>query len=139
MVLDTYPLVIFFKNETGAEDIQKILRKIEKGRIDAFISTLTISEIYYILARYMNTEFATTVLKYIRINLKRTPVNDKIAEKGGQYKFQYVKTKGMPLADAIIAATAFEEKAVLISGEEHFKKIHEIETKSPKEFLQRFR
>ena len=84
----------------------------------------------------MNTEFATTVLKYIRINIKRTPVTDKIAEKGGQYKFKYTRNEGMPLADAIIAATAHEEKAVLISDEKHFKKIEEIEAKSPKEFLQ---
>lgn len=96
------------------------------------------SEIFYILARYVNMEFATTVLKYIRINLKRTLVTDKIAEKGGQYKFKYAGNKGMPLADAIIAATAFEEKAVLISGEKHFKKIEEIEAKSPKEVLQCF-
>ncbi|MCK4425005.1 PIN domain-containing protein [Candidatus Bathyarchaeota archaeon] len=138
VVLDTYPLIIFFKNEAGAEDIQEILYKIEKREIDASISTLTLSEIFYILARYVNMEFATTVLKYIRINLKRTPVTDKIAEKGGQYKFKYAGNKGMPLADAIIAATAFEEKAVLISGEKHFKKIEEIEAKSPKEVLQRF-
>jgi len=97
---------------------------------------MTLSEIFYILARYMNTEFANTVLKYIRINLKRTPVTDKIAEKGGQLKFQYA-SNGMPLADAIIAATAQEEKAVLISGEKHFKKIKEIEAQTPKEFLQR--
>lgn len=86
----------------------------------------------------MNTEFATTVLKYVRLNLKRTPVTDNIAEKGGLYKFKYTGNKGMPLADAIIAATAHEEKAVLISDEKHFQKIEEIEVKSPKEFLQRF-
>ncbi len=87
----------------------------------------------------MNTEFATTVLKYIKTNLKRTPVTDKIAEKGGEYKFKHKGNKGMPLADAIIAATASEEKAILISGEKHFKKIEEIEAKSPKEFLQVFK
>lgn len=112
--------------------------KIEKREVDASISTLTLSEIFYILARYVNAGFATTILKYVRINLKRTSVTDKIAEKGGQYKFKYAGNKGMPLADAIIAATAFEEKAVLISGEKHFKKIEEIEVKTPREFLQRF-
>ncbi len=84
----------------------------------------------------MNIEFANTVLKYIRINLKRTPVTDRIAEKGVQYKFKYTRNKSMPLADAISAATAHEEKAILISGEKHFKKIREIEAKSPKELLQ---
>jgi len=86
----------------------------------------------------VNTEFATTILKYIRFNLERTPVTDNIAEKGGQYKLKYTRNKGMPLADAIIAATAHEEKATLISDEKHFKKIEEIEAKTPKEFLQSF-
>jgi len=135
VVLDTYPLIVFFKNELGAEDVQRILYKIEKREIDGLISSLTLSEIFYILARYMNIEFATTVLKYIKINLKRASVSDRIAEKGGEFKFKYAKDKGLPLADAIIAATAFEEKATLISGEEHFKKIEEIKVKTPQEFL----
>jgi predicted nucleic acid-binding protein len=114
---------------------QKILAKIEKGEINAFISTLTLAEIFYILFRYATVEFATVVLKYIKVNLKRAPVTDSIAEKGGEYKWKYAGNGGMPLADAIIAATAFEEKAVLITDEEHFKKIKEIETKTPKKFL----
>lgn len=135
VVLDTYPLIVFFKNEPGAEDVQTILYKIEKREIDGLISSLTLSEIFYILARYMNVEFATTVLKYIKINLKRASVSDKIAEKGGEFKFKHTKDKGLPLADAIIAATAFKEKATLISGEKHFKKIEEIKVKTPQEFL----
>jgi len=43
----------------------------------------------------------------------------------------------LPLADAIIAATAFKEEARLISGKEHFKRIEEIKVKTPQEFLAR--
>jgi len=136
VVLDTYPLIAFFKDEPGAEDVQGILYKIEKGEIDGLVSSLTLSEIFYILARYMNVEFATPVLKYIKINLERISVSDEIAEKGGEFKFKCAKDKGLPLADAIIAATAFKEKATLISGEEHFKRIEEIKVKTPQEFLQ---
>jgi len=135
IVIDTYPLVAFFKNESGADDVQKILAKIERKEVNAFISTLTLAEIFYILSRYATVEFAATVLKYVKINLKRAPVTDSIAEKGGEYKWKYAKNRGMPLADAIIAATAFKEKAVLITDEEHFKEIKEIDTKTPKEFL----
>ncbi|KPV64723.1 MAG: tRNA(fMet)-specific endonuclease VapC [Candidatus Bathyarchaeota archaeon BA2] len=135
VVLDTYPLIVLLKNEPGAEDVQRILYKIERREIDGLISSLTLSEIFYILARYMNTEFAATVLKYIKINLDWASVSDEIAEKGGEFKFKYTKDKGLPLADAIIAATAFKEKATLISGEEHFKKIEEIKVKTPQEFL----
>jgi len=137
VVLDTHPLIVFLKDEPGAEDVQRILHKIEKREIDGLVSSLTLSEIFYILARYMNVDLATTVLKYIKINLERASVSDEIAEKGGEFKFKYTKDKGLPLADAIIAATAFKEKAMLISGEEHFKKIEEIKVKTPQEFLAR--
>jgi len=130
-VLDTHPLIVFFKDEKGAEDVKRILDGVEMGEIEGLVSTLTLSEIFYILARYRDVDFAKTVLKYIEVNLRSAAVSEGIAEKGGEFKFTY--TGGLPLADAIIAATAFEEKAVLVSGEEHFRRIKEIEVKSPED------
>ena len=128
-VLDTYPLMIFFKGEKGAEDVQKVLDRVERGEIEGLVSTLTLSEVFYILARFRGVDFAETVLKYIEVNLRRIAVSEGIARKGGEFKFRY--GRGLPLADAIIAATAAEEKAALISGEEHFGGMKEIEVKSP--------
>jgi predicted nucleic acid-binding protein len=128
-VLDTYPLMIFFKGEKGAEDVQRILGKVEKGEIEGLVSTLTLSEVFYILARFRGVDFAETVVKYIEVNLRSIAVSEGIAKRGGEFKFRY--GGGLPLADAIIAATAFEEKAVLISGEKHFGRVKGIEVKSP--------
>lgn len=127
-VLDTYPLMIFFKGEKGAEDVQRILDRVERGEIEGLVSTLTLSEVY-ILARFRGVDFAETVVKYIELNLRSIAVSEGIAKRGGEFKFRY--GGGLPLADAIIAATAFEEKAVLISGEKHFGRVKEIEAKSP--------
>ena len=132
-VLDTYPLMIFFKDEKGAEDVQRVLDKVERGEVEGLVSTLTLSEVFYILARFRGVDFAETVLKYIEVNLRRIAVSKGIARRGGEFKFRY--GRGLPLADAIIAATASEEKAVLISGEEHFGRVKEIEVKSPGEFF----
>lgn len=134
-VLDTHPLIIFFKDERGAEDVQRILEKVGRGEIEGLVSTLTLSEIFYILARYRDVDFAKTVLKYIEVNLRSAAVSGDIAKKGGEFKFTYAG--GLPLADAIIAATAFEEKAVLVSGEEHFRRIKEIEVKPPRDLAQK--
>ena len=134
-VLDTHPLIIFFKDERGAEDVQRILEKVGRGEIEGLVSTLTLSEIFYILARYRDVDFAKTVLKYIEVNLRCAAVSGDIAKKGGEFKFTYAG--GLSLADAIIAATAFEEKAVLVSGEEHFRRIKEIEVKPPRDLAQK--
>lgn len=133
VVLDTYPLMIFFKDEKGAEDVQRVLGKVERGEIEGLVSTLTLSEVFYILARFRGVDFAETVLKYIGVNLRRIAISEGIAKRGGEFKFRY--GRGLPLADAIIAATAAEEKAVLISGEEHFGRVKEIEVKSPGNIL----
>lgn len=133
-VLDTYPLIKFFKDELGAGEIQKVLEKMERGELEGLISTVTLSEVFYILAMYKSIKFAETAIKYIKLNLKGIGVSEQIALKGGEYKLKYAKGN-MPLADAIIAATAFQEGATLISNEEHFRKIKDLSFKTPKEIL----
>ncbi len=130
LLLDTYALVGFFKDEKFAPEVKDILRSAEESKANIFISALTISELFYILARFRNADFARTVIKYIKIaNIKIIPVCMEIAETAGEFKFNYSRgsPKGLPIADAIIAATAMKKKAVLLSSSEHFAKIKEIE------------
>ena len=139
VVLDTLPLIEFFKDEENANKVETILKKIEDEKIEACISSLTISELYYILAHFKNDKFAEKILRYIEIsNINVVPVNKSIAEKGGEFKYKYshdrVK-KGLPLADCIIAATSWIERAILISSDdEHFKRIREIKYINTKDF-----
>jgi len=45
----------------------------------------------------------------------------------GEFKLKYSKANDpLPIADAIIAATAFVEKVPVLGEDEHFKKIREI-------------
>lgn len=133
LLLDTYALVGFFKDESFASKVKGILESAEEGKAKVSISALTISELFYILSRFKDTDFAKTVLKYIKIsNIKIVPVSEEIAEMGGEFKFNYSKgvPKGLPIADAIIAATAWKEKAVIVSLSEHFEKIKEIKVEN---------
>lgn len=139
VLLDTFPILKFFKNEKGAKEVEQILNKIEKREIKGFISSITISELFYILSRFKNEKFARGVINHIRIsNLKIISLDDKIAEVGGKFKFKYSgkgKKKGLPMADAIIAATSFVNDLILICDEEYYFKIKEIKVKKPKEFV----
>jgi predicted nucleic acid-binding protein len=139
IILDTFPILKFFKNEKGAEEVEKILNKIERKEIKGFISSITISELFYILSRFKSEKFAKGVINHIRIsNLKIISLDYKIAEIGGKFKFKYSgkgKKKGLPMADAIIAATSYVNDLVLICDEEDYFKIKEIKVKKPKEFL----
>jgi len=138
VLLDTFPLVKFFKDESGSKDVEIILDKIEKKKIKGFISTITISELFYIFARYKSEDFAKAIIKHIRTsNLKIINLDDKIAEIAGEFKFKYTKgeKKGLPISDALIAATAFINNIILICDEEDYFKIKEIKIETPSQFV----
>src|SRR3989338_6315016 len=127
LFFDTRPFAVFFKKEAGYEKIKSILKDIENNTEEAFISAVTITELFYIFSRYTSTDFARIILDYIRSsNFSIIPVTDDIAELAGQLKFQHsgkdIK-KGMPLADCIIAAAALKTKSTLLTDDGHFKKV----------------
>ncbi|MEM3018138.1 MAG: PIN domain-containing protein, partial [Candidatus Bathyarchaeia archaeon] len=47
MLLDTKPLIKLFAREEGWEHVQKILSQIEVGGVEAAVSVVTLTEIYY--------------------------------------------------------------------------------------------
>lgn len=126
LILDTLPLVNFFKGES--EIVKRIFLDAEEGNEEVGISVVTISELFYILACEKGMDFAKVCIENIKPHLGLIPVNAEIAEKAGELKFKYAGKgkKGLPMADAIIAATALENDAMLVTGDGHFKKIKDL-------------
>jgi len=132
ILLDTKPLVKFFAKEEGWETIQKILAKIEDGRIEAAISVVTLTEIYYKYLHEKREDLAKTrteELKYA-VYIRKLDVTQETAVKAGEFKGKY----SIPIADAYIAASAYAEELIIISDDEDFKKIAEVKTLTEKEF-----
>ena len=60
-------------------------------------------------------------------NLKVIPITVEIAINGGLFRRDYLKSHGVGLADAIIAATAEAENAVLVTlNEKHFPMLSKV-------------
>jgi predicted nucleic acid-binding protein len=132
ILLDTKPLIKFFAKEDGWEIVQKILTRIEDGQIEAAISVVTLTEIYYKYIHEKKPELAqtrVTELKYA-IYLKKIEINEEIAIQAGEFKGKYQ----VPIADAFIAASAHSIGATVISDDADFKKITDIKTQTEKEF-----
>ena len=130
LVLDTFAFTMFFKKEPGYEEVKALLEDIENNRKTAFISAITLTELFYIFARYKEENFARAVLGYVKSsNIIVIPISGQIAEKAGELKFRYggrrIK-KGLPIADCIIAATALEKDAMLVTSDDHYKKIKNL-------------
>ena len=118
-LLDTKALIAFFNNENGAENVEKILSDIDENKVEGFVSAITLTEIYYLYSRRSGESFAKKRIEQIKLsNLKMVVIDDEIAIKAGEYKI-----KAIPIADALIAASAYFIGAKVVTDDEHFEKL----------------
>ena len=120
IILDTMPLIGYFKGEEGYERVRDLIRKIEEGDIDGFISAITVIEVYYIYFREAVEEIAvmrTDQLKFSSLQI--VPTEDRVALLTGEIKGKHA----IPIADAVIEATAIILDGVLVSDDGHFEEI----------------
>ena len=125
VVLDTKPLIKLFAEEEGWEAVKEILSRIEADELEAGISVVTLTEIYYKYLQEERPDLAvarTEQLKYA-LYLKKFAIDEDVAIKAGEFKGRY----NVSIADAFIAASACSEGATVISDDPDFKKIPEIE------------
>jgi len=119
-LLDTKALIAFFNNEDGADKVEVILKEIDENRADGFISAITITELYYLYSRHIGERVAKERIEQLRrSNLQVVPINEDIAMKAGEYKIQAI-----PIADALIAASAYVIDAPVVTDDEHFEKVN---------------
>jgi predicted nucleic acid-binding protein len=119
-LLDTKALIAFFNNEDGADKVEVILKEIDENRADGFISAITITELYYLYSRRIGERVAKERVEQLRrSNLQVVPINEDIAMKAGEYKIQAI-----PIADALIAASAYLIDAPVVTDDEHFEKVN---------------
>jgi len=135
VLLDTKPLIKLFAEEKGWEKVKEILSQIEAGELEAGISVITLTEIYYKYLQEQRPDLAKTrteQLKYA-LYLKKLEINQNIAIKAGEFKGKY----RVSIADAFIAASAFSEDATVISDDPDFQKIPDIKVLTETELCQK--
>ena len=132
ILLDTKPLIKFFAREEGWKNVKDILTKIEEAEIEAAISVVTLTEIYYKYLHEKRPDLAKTRTDEIKyaVYVRKLDVTQETAIVAGEFKGKY----SVPLADAYIAAAANAEELIIISDDEDFKKICEVVTLTEKEF-----
>jgi predicted nucleic acid-binding protein len=135
IVLDTKPLIKLFAKEEGWETVQKILTRVEDGEIEAAMSVVTLTEIYYKYLHEKRADVAKIRVEELRyaVYVRKLDVNEEAAIKAGEFKGKY----NVPVADAFIAAAAYFDDSIVISDDVDFKRITEIKTLTEKEFLSR--
>ena len=132
IMLDTRPLIKLFAGEQGWEAVRDILSLIEAGELEAGVSVVTLTEVYYKYWQEGRQDLALTRTEQIRhaSYLKKCLIDEETAIKAGEFKGKY----GIPIVDAFIAASAHSEGATIISDDPDFRKVSEVKVLTETEF-----
>ncbi len=135
ILLDTKPIIKLLAKEEGWEQVAAIMTNIEAGKIEAAISVVTLTEIYYKYQQEGRPDLATTRTDQLRYStyIEKITIDDTVAVKAGELKGKYK----IPIADAYIAASAHAWNGTVISDDPDFKKIKETETQTETELCRK--
>ena len=117
IVFDSFALIAYFRKEPGYTTIRDLLVQIASNDIEAFVCSINVGEIYYMMCRKANTNIAEAAIQ----SLKQFPLHFvdadlklclDAAKLKARYKFSY--------ADAFAASLSISNKATLITGDKEF-------------------
>lgn len=126
IVSDTNIIIDHLRNVPQATSL---LKEIEGGSFDGLVSTITILEL---MAAPKMTEQRFEAIRGLLEIFEHVPVDGRIATVAGRYLAKYRASHGLEPMDAIIAATASANEAVLFTlNTRHFKFIEGLVVVNP--------
>lgn len=121
-VLDTSALFVYIESEKGASRVEEILALAKKGRCMAFLSFISLMEIYYITWQKKGEDVAKELVVLVKsLPLEIVESNERLILSAGRIKANH----RLSVADAIIAATGIEKSATLIHKDPELEAVSE--------------
>ena len=126
LVFDTRSLLKLLFDEPGGREVESLVLAVDAGRSEGFVSAVTITELWYLIARRDETE-AENAIATVLGSLDLVHMELTISRLAGRFK----AAKRIPIADAIIAATASALGAVVVTDDPDFQGLGvDVETES---------
>lgn len=119
-MLDSYALIAFFEDESGAIKTAAILKQIIEKKAHGFLSVINWGEIYYSTMIEEGIEEAEKIVGLI----KKYPIQ--IVDADRELTYHAAKLKGqyrIAYADCFAAALSIQMKASIVTGDQEFKKL----------------
>jgi ribonuclease VapC len=117
-VLDSYAMLAFFRNETGADQVKQLLHDTAADKYELFMTCVNAGEVYYMSHRKDGAAKAELVWKA----LQQFPIH--IVDIDLEFSLAAAKIKArysLSYADAFAAALTIKRKATLITGDDEFE------------------
>lgn len=126
VVLDTNIIIDHLR---GVPEAREQLRNIENGLFEGYISTITVM---VLLSAPRISEQRYEAIKNLLEAFENIPVDKKIATIAGMLLSKYRATHGIDPLDALIAATALANEAVLFTlNKKHFRFVDGLVSMNP--------
>lgn len=125
-LLDSYAILAWLQNESGADKIIELLEKAKEGKLKLYMSWMNIGEVYYQIIRREGKQVADETLMELKIlPITFISVTDELVLSTAEVKAKYP----IALADCFAIATAKDKEAALVTGDPEFEKVSEDEIK----------
>jgi len=119
-VLDSYSLIAYIENETGADQMIEIFRVARDSGKPLYLCVVNWGEVYYITHREAGQERADEVAHLISaLPIQVVSADLEVTKQAALFK----ASKKMSYADCFAAALAKLRKAELVTGDKEFKEI----------------
>lgn len=125
-VLDSYALLAFFRDEPGADVVEKLLNEAAEDKHELYITWINAGEVYYMSYRKDGDAKANQAWEA----MKKFPLH--FFEANMELSFAAAKIKAsykLSYADAFAAALAINKKATLVTDDEEFSVLKETNFK----------
>jgi predicted nucleic acid-binding protein len=110
IAIDAEPLIAYYWDEPGADDVEAVLDDVERGTVRGWINTVTCTEVRYVCGRD-DPETSRQYVRRIRDWFRVVTAED-VWERAAAYKQDHP----VALGDAFTLATAVEKDAVAYCG-----------------------
>lgn len=119
-VLDSYALLAFFEDESGAEKVQRLFEKAQERKVTLLMSVVNWGEVYYSLCRSKGSAKAEDSLLIIeQLPIRLFDVDKDFMRRVAQLKADNV----IALGDCFAAALAMAHVCPVVTGDKDFKKL----------------
>ncbi len=117
-VLDSYALMAFFEDESGADTVRGLILKAEEDGVQLVMSVVNLGEVWYSIARTNSPQTADQYIGEIHgMAIEVVDVDWQLTRQAAIFKAD----GNISYADCFAAALAKSRKAELVTGDKEFK------------------
>ena len=123
ILFDSYSLLKYAQDESGADQVELLLRSAAKGSTKAYMSEINLGEVYYLTIRRIGLSAAKDYLEQVRqLPIVVVSPSSEIIMQAAEIKAEHA----ISYVDCFAAATALSYSATIVTGDPEFKKVEDL-------------